>query len=474
MLHKYKKIMLSTVMILTGVAFAQGQDDVTVDVLKPVVNRAVMEKQPSRWFEASEQTNTFPFKRAVDGMSYDEQDAFVIGRSFFTIPWVAAPSATTARDGLGPLFSANTCVTCHGARDFGKMQDEQGHVNRALTFKLVDLSKPYVFGEVNKPQYVDPVYGGQISVNGNSNASFEATPKLSFEVVEEVLKDGTVVLLNKPIPRLENLNYGPLGKDTHISLRMSPMLAGLGLIEALSDEQIKANEDPEDLNHDGISGRASQVIHPATGEKLVGRFGLKAQAANLAMQSADAANFDMGLINHVFPVENCTESQKACLAAPKGRPSPEGLLDLPDLRLHGIAFYVGHLKAPKPLPKDQYIQGRQIFKALNCVGCHKENWTTSTGIEFSPFSDFLVHDMGEGLADKRYEYNVAGEEWRTSPLWGLGAKRRAGLNLLHDGRASSVLEAILWHGGEAQQAKEAFKGLSKEQREAFIEFLENL
>ncbi|MDP8080393.1 di-heme oxidoredictase family protein [Phocoenobacter skyensis] len=457
---------------LISVSFADNTD-IDPELLKPSTKQT-KEKNPNRWFETSEQRNRFPLNRGISGMDYDEQDLFTIGRSFFKVPWVAAPSATTARDGLGPLFSANTCASCHDSRRFGRIKDKEGHINRALTFKLVDLSKPYHFGETYAAQYTDPVYGGQISINGNSGALFEATPKVDFEYTTEILADGTKVILKKPIPSLDELNYGALAPQTHISLRMSPMLAGLGLVEALTDEQILANADPDDLNNDGISGRVNWVYHPYSHKKMVGRFSLKAQTATLAMQTADAAIHDMGLINRFFPKETCTPTQVECLNAPVGLPSPEGSLDLPDLRLKGIAFYVGHLKAPKKRQKEKYKKGYDIFKSLNCIACHKENWTTPSGIDFSPFSDFLVHDMGEGLADKRNEFNVAGSEWRTAPLWGLGIKLRGKLSLLHDGRATSVTQAVLWHSGEAQQAKEAFKALPKAQREELIKFLENL
>ncbi len=448
--------------------------EIDPELLKPVVNRDVIEKNPSRWFETRDKYNHFPFIRPVTGMTYEEQDLFTIGRSFFSIPWVAAPSATTARDGLGPLFSANTCTSCHGKRNFGTIKNEQGHINRGLAFKTVDLSKYYIFGKTMLPQYTDPVYGSQISINGNSGADFEATPHIEFEYKIATLKDGTKIKLKKPIPSLKDLNYGSLGEKTHLSLRMSPMLAGLGLVEALTDEQILANADPDDNDNNGISGRVNWVYHPYTEKKEVGRFGLKAQASSLAMQASDAALNDMGLISSFFPKENCTKFQIKCLTAPVGRPSPEGLLDLPDLRLKGIAFFVAHLKAPKKQPKDKFVEGRKLFNMLGCTSCHKPNWKTPTGIEFEPYSDFLLHDMGDGLADKRNEFSAQGYEWRTQPLWGLGSKLKAGLALLHDGRADNITEAVLWHDGEAEAMRERFRSLPKEHREKLLEFLENL
>ncbi|MDG6882716.1 Predicted thiol oxidoreductase [Phocoenobacter uteri] len=453
--------------------FSFANTDIDPALLKPAVDRN-KQQDPQHWFETKKSHNTFPLKHTVGGLTYDEEDLFTIGRSFFSIPWVAAPSATTARDGLGPLFSANTCASCHGKRNFGRIKDEDGNINRALAFKFIDVSKHYDFNKTFKAQHVDPVYGGQLSINGNSNAPFEAKPVIEFEYKTDYFDDGTKVTLQKPIPSLKELNYGSLAPQTYISLRMSPMLAGMGLIEALTDEQIIANEDPDDKDNDGISGRVNWVYHPYTHQKMVGRFGLKAQASSLAMQTADAAAHDMGLTNRFFPKEHCMQTQTECLNAPVGRPSPEGLLDLPDLRLKGIAFYVAHLKAPKPLPKDQFIKGRKLFNDLGCSSCHKENWTTPSGTEFSPFSDLLVHDMGEGLADKRNEFMAIGSEWRTQPLWGLGIKLKAKLSLLHDGRAETIEQAIFWHDGEAKEAKKRFKALPKEQRQQLIEFLENL
>ncbi|MDP8034504.1 di-heme oxidoredictase family protein [Pasteurella atlantica] len=474
-LHHYNflSLIIAINIGLPNFGFAEHSTSIDPELLNPIVSQK-KEKDPERWFETKNSRNTFPLKHQINGLDYDEEDLFTIGRSFFTIPWVAAPSATTARDGLGPLFSANTCVSCHGKRNFGYIKNEQGHINRALAFKFVNLSKTYDFNQTFKAQYTDPIYGGQLSINGNSGAPFEAKPQIEFETRVEQFDDGTKVTLQKPIATIYNENYGKLAPQTHISLRMAPMLAGMGLIEALTDEQIIANEDPNDRDNDGISGRVNWVYHPYTHQKMVGRFGLKAQAPTLAVQTADAAAHDMGLTNRFFPKENCMKAQTECLNAPIGRPSPEGLLDLPDLRLKGIAFYVAHLKAPKQRPKDQFVEGYKLFNDLGCISCHKENWTTPSGIAFSPFSDFLIHDMGEGLADKRNEYTAQGVEWRTQPLWGLGIKLRAKLGLLHDGRAKTIEQAVFWHDGEAKEVKKRFKALPKEQRQQLIEFLENL
>lgn len=415
----------------------------------------------------------FPFPEQIEQLNNEEIDKIFLGRSFFHIPWVAAASATTARDGLGPLFNANTCATCHHNLSHGKAQNPDGSINRALLFKLAQPSHHHL-RDKEIPLVVDPIYGGQIAINGVKGVPFEATPRIKIQKIKHTLPDGTEVELKKFTPFLDNMQYGPLAKDTRISIRMAPVLVGMNLLDRVSDEEILSREDEHDTNGDGISGRANRVYNPWTKKIEIGKFGYKASQSSVLMQTADAAINDMGLTNPFFPDETCTTAQTACLNAPKGRSTPLGDLDLPMLRLKAIDAYVRSFKAPQT-PKNTVAQkGQRIFRQVGCVRCHAENMTTKDGFVFSPYSDLLLHDMGEGLADERPEFLASKREWRTAPLWGLGAKVRHGIGLLHDARADTPLEAIMWHGGEASALQAAFQALSTEERNALLTFLESL
>lgn len=419
------------------------------------------------------QKSQFPFPERIEGINDEQTDQIFLGRSFFHIPWVAAASATTARDGLGPLFNANTCATCHHGLSHGKAQDADGNVNRALLFKLAQPSAHHL-RDAKSPTVFDPVYGGQISINGVKGVPFEATPKIKTSQEKRTLPDGTEVILTRFKPLLSHLQYGPLAKETRISMRMAPVLVGLNLLDRVSDAEILSREDENDADGDGISGRANRVYNPWTKRMEIGKFGYKASQSSVLMQTADAAINDMGLTNPFFPQDTCTPTQTDCLNAPKGRVTPLGDLDLPMFRLVAIGAYARSFKAPQTPKNAVARQGQKVFRQIGCVRCHAENMKTSDGFVFSPYSDLLLHDMGEDLADERPEFLATASEWRTVPLWGLGGKVRQGIGLLHDARANSPLEAIMWHGGEAAGVQAAFQALSTEERNALLTFLESL
>lgn len=406
------------------------------------------------------------------------EDLLVTGRSFFSVPWVAAPSATTARDGLGPLFNSNTCASCHQVKNTGSLLNANGHLSRAL---VVKLAQPQAHAGRDKTVITvpDPVYGYQIAINGISGVLFEAHPGLTGHVKQVTFPDGSVVELKWHIPFLEQLNYGPLNARTTLSLRLAPMLNGTGLIEQIPEQEILAWADPEDQDNNGISGRPNWVYDPLHKIFMLGRFGYKASQSSIMMQTADAAAHDMGLSNPYFPQELCTPSQAACLQAPAGRPSARGeTLDLPMSRLEAISFYVNHLNGSARQDSDVLPQavtaGKKLFNAIGCAQCHRPAFKTVKGTGIFPYSDFLLHDMGPELADGRPEFEAGINEWKTAPLWGGATKKRKGWRYLHDGRAASHLEAILWHGGEAAAARQAFMQLSASQREQLIQFLESL
>lgn len=415
--------------------------------------------------------------KSIDGLTDEEKDTFVLGRSFFNIPWVKAPSVTTARDGLGPLFNANSCISCHPNNARGNLLNKDLSISRALVARLsVQKSESKQDEDIFYKKGFIPhkVYGEQLSINGTFGVPFEGNIKIEFENKIEFLDDGTKVVLQKPKYSLENLNYGDIKKDSIISFRIAQSLNGMGLIELILDEEILKNQDVNDLNNDGISGKINYVYSTISNKYELGKYTWKASVANLKEQIANAASNDIGLTTTIEANEKCTSFQKECLYAPK----PKDEIDLPDNRLNAINFYLKNLKTFSSNKNSlNYKEGQEIFDNLTCSKCHISNIKTKLGFEISPFSDFLLHDMGDDLADNRVEFSANKNEWRTAPLWGITLHEKINNQkprLLHDGRARNFEEAILWHGGEAKQSQIAYKALSLEKREKLIKFLEEL
>ena len=423
------------------------------------------------------------FTKQISGLNDDEQDKFILGKSFFRIPWVEAPSATTARDGLGPLFNANTCISCHPNNGRGSIYNKNNNISRAYVTRLSvpsNGSKEHKNMQKYSGFIEEEGYGGQISINGVHGVAFEAKPIIIYKKKLLSFPDGAKVTLQQPVNgvqnRLKNLQYGELHRDVIITNRLAPALVGLGLLEQLTDEQILKHQDIEDKNSDGISGKANIVYSPLHKDFRVGRYTYKASSPSVLHQTAGAANNDMSLTNPLFPKENCTKNQKECLAAPKGdNLRGDTAFDLPMKRIEAIAFYLKNLKIPKSTITQK--KGERLFKNIGCVKCHIASFTLANGYNIKPFTDMLLHDMGEDLSDARDEFKATPREWRTPALWGIGKYKLASKQepeLLHDGRAKTVEEAILWHGGEAQKIKNDFMNLSRENRERIINYIKEL
>lgn len=269
-----------------------------------------------------------------------------------------------------------------------------------------------------------------------------------------------------------------LPENVQTSPRIGMPVFGLGLLEAIDENDILANEDVDDRDNDGISGKANYVWDPVQGTTALGRFGWKAGTPSVLVQSAGAYNEDMGITNPVMPVESSFGQTNSDTASA----FPE--LSLEDLE--NVTFYVHTLGVPagRDFDDPEVIRGRQLFEKINCVSCHTPSFTTGKleGVSevsnqiIYPYTDMLLHDMGDGLADNRNEFLANGREWKTRPLWGIGLTTVANghTNFLHDGRARNLTEAILWHGGEAEASTDAFKELSKEERGYLIRFLNAL
>lgn len=407
---------------------------------------------------------------------------FSVGNSFFRNPWVIAPSTTTARDGLGPLYNTNACQNCH-------IKDGRGHppgpndINAVSM--LVRLSIPAGAGDAATVQRLgvvpEPVYGGQLQDSAIPGVVPEARVRVDYEPQPVTFADGTEVELRKPILRLTRFGYGPMHPDTLFSARVAPPMIGLGLLEAIPEVAILANADPKDLNGDGIRGRANQVWDDAAQKTVLGRFGWKAGQPSVPQQNAHAFASDMGLTSDRLPHDDCTETQTACREAINGG-NPEVSRNI----FEPILFYTRNLAVParRKVDDPQVLAGKALFHDAGCAACHIPKFTTDADAAepelgnqvIRPYSDLLLHDMGEGLADNRPEFLASGRDWRTAPLWGIGLTQAVNghTQFLHDGRARNLLEAVLWHGGEAEAAKQRVLAFDAEQRSALLEFLNSL
>lgn len=380
-----------------------------------------------------------------------------IGRAMFRRAWVPAPSATKSDDGLGPLFDARACVACHPAGDRPIVVLDRGGVASARGL-VVRLARPD-----GSP---DPVYGRQMQ--------HEAVTGVPVEATIAVAPDPRAVAgrrLMRPVARLADLAYGPLAADTRTSLRLAPPLFGLATIEDVPDDAIRVLAAKQAAAGGEVRGRVSEVIDDA-GTPRVGRFGFKAQQIDLGRQTAEAFSTDMGMSSPWRPAAegDCTAAQAACLAAPQGAPDRAGPHEIDAAIVAALVSYVRTLPVPPGMASAQASQGEKVFAAVGCAACHGGDLGGSPPLR----SDLLLHDLGEGLSSGHGEGSAGAREWRTAPLAGLGhaAARRAGL--LHDGRARSVEEAILWHDGEARGARDRFVALRPADRRALHAFLASL
>ncbi len=410
---------------------------------------------------------------------------FNVGNSFFRNPWVIAPASTDARDGLGPLFNTNGCQNCH-IKD-GRGHAPSSHSDNAVSL-LVRLSIPETATHLRKPHesvIAEPNYGGQLQDFAIPGVEPEGRVRIDYSDVIMTFVDGEKVTLRKPSISITQLAYGELHPSAQLSARIAPPMIGLGLLEAISEKDIRQLADPDDNDSNGISGRTNEVWSKEKNQLMLGRFGWKAGEPTVHQQNAGAFNGDIGLTSSLFQKDDCTAAQVACLKAPNGN-NANNVLEVSDKILNFVTFYTKNLAVParRNIDKSSVRVGEGLFTELGCVDCHRPKWKTSPNYSMSwlanqtiyPYTDLLLHDMGEGLADNRPEFLANGREWRTPPLWGIGlskvVSKEAGF--LHDGRARNLTEAILWHGGEASASQQAFMMLSKNNRNAVIDFLNSL
>jgi CxxC motif-containing protein (DUF1111 family) len=327
----------------------------------------------------------------------------------------------------------------------------------------------------------EPSYGGQLNNRAIQNVKPEGDVLISFTDVPGTYADGTSYTLRQPNYQFINLNYGSLAGNLQFSPRLAQQIPGLGLLESVPEQTILGFADPDDANGDGISGRPNYVWDFTHQHTMLGRFGWKANQPSLKQQTSAAFQGDMGITTSVFPEEDLTDTQKELYGDLPNGGSPE----ISNQNLDNIVFYLQTLAVParRNWKNETVIQGKKLFTQANCSGCHipkmqtvTGNGATSSNQTIRPYTDLLLHDMGEDLADHRPDFLATGTEWRTPPLWGIGLVQKVNGQtfLLHDGRARSMEEAILWHGGEAEKSKNAFKNMSKTDRDALIQFLQSL
>ena len=429
------------------------------------------------------------FSQPSGNISFERELDFKVGNGLFRKLWVSSPASTLASDGLGPLFNARSCQRCH-LKD-GRGHPPEGNEDSAVSF-LMRVAVPGGEGVEEIRGYLatlpDPNYGGQIQ--DLTIAGQVAEARIEVEYTEEIvaLSDGETVSLRKPSYRLANLGYGPLHPDAMLSPRVAPQMIGLGLLDAIPAADILANADPDDADGDGLSGRAQIVMSVDYGVPMLGRFGLKAGKPSVWEQSAAAFSGDIGISTTLHPAGygDCTGRQVACRAAPDGNTVDHDNAEISDEGLELVSFYAANLGVParRNVDDPEVLRGKEVFYSTGCIGCHKPKYVTHRLEDrpeqsfqlIWPYTDMLLHDMGEGLADGLAEARAGGREWRTPPLWGIGLTERVSDHsyFLHDGRARSLLEAVLWHGGEAEVQKQGVIDMPKEDRDALIRFLESL
>lgn len=410
------------------------------------------------------------FQQPAANLSSAELDLHRKADKAFGDIFVSAPS--NINGGLGPIFNQNSCENCHVSNGRSPFPTDANDL-RGFLMRL-SINGADIHGE---PLPV-PNFGGQLQTKALFGKQAEG--RLTWQEVEDIKSyvDGENIKLTKPVFSIIN-PYLPLPNDLLISPRIAPAVIGLGLLEAIAEEDIVALSDPNDVNSDGISGKPNRVWDYKNQKITLGRFGWKAGQPNLLQQTAAAYNQDMGITNPYFPIESSF-----------GQSQLDTLTDDPEIdeiTLNSATFYAQSLAVPqrRNTTDPSVVKGKKLFMQLNCNSCHNPKFVTGMHPEFGflsnqtiyPYTDLLLHDMGEQLADNRPDFEANGKEWRTPPLWGLGMVKVVGgpyANYLHDGRAKTLEEAIMWHGGEAEVPKEGFRKLSKSDRDALVKFLESL
>jgi CxxC motif-containing protein (DUF1111 family) len=408
------------------------------------------------------------------GLTGPQLEQFTRGREEFNQRWVVLLSIG-GKWGRGPTSNAEVCTDCH-------INNGRGHAPESdkepLASMIVRLSIPGQ--DEHGGPLAHPRYGDQLQNQGElGTVPAEGDAAIAWEDREEQLADGSVVTLRKPKLRFSGLAFGALGPDTMMSARISPPVFGTGLLDAVTLETLQ--QIAKRQRQLGFNGRLNYVWDAQKQAMAPGRFGWKANQPSLRQQAASSFLNELGVTTSLFQRENCPEIQTACRKRALGR-----VPEQPDRAFDALLFYLRALGVPARRSVDAPVTlyGERLFASAQCAVCHVPNMQTG---EYSPltpighqiihpYTDLLVHDMGEGLSDGRPDYLAGPRDWRTPPLWGIGLTEKVNGNaaLLHDGRARDLTEAILWHGGEAEHSREAFRAMPRSDRAALLAFLRSL
>ena len=432
--------------------------------------------------EFGEQAFSIPYA----GLDKDQGRQFAEGHAQFNEAWVLAPARGVW--GLGPTFNEDRCAHCHANNGRAAAPEDGGQVEHGMLIRLSIPGKTKEGGPLPQPDY-----GDQLQNRGVDNrVPAEGQAIVHYRDKEVVFADGEKKMLRSPRIEMQNLQFGELGPQTMMSVRMAQQLVGLGLLETVPESSILAIAKSQ--ANTAFAGRPNYVWDIETERKVIGRFGWKANQPSLRQQTAAAFNGDIGATSFLFPEKNCPPIQKQCLELPSaskcgGQGGCTGNTFRPEVnpsRLTNITFYLQTLAVParRSASDPEVLRGETLFKQLQCASCHLPQMQTgpkafipaAANVIIHPYTDLLLHDMGEDLADGRPDFEATGREWRTAPLWGLGLIRTVSgsMSLLHDGRARDVVEAILWHGGQARASSAAFISLPSDQRNALVKFVESL
>ena len=468
------------------------------DILRPTTDFSKAEKfetNSAGALTSYKPLNANAFSQSSSNISFERELQFKVGNGFFRRLWVSAPASTQASDGLGPLFNARSCQRCH-------LKDGRGHppfanfpTDNSISM-LMRLSIPPQTASQHaalKGGRVDaipePVYGGQLQDFAIQGQPAEGRIHIVYSNKPVELPGSAAITLRKPVYSITHAGYGLFHPNTMMSPRVAPQMIGLGLLEAIAEQDILALADPDDADNDGISGKPNRVWSASQRRMALGRFGLKAGKPTIIDQTASAFAGDIGISTMLQPAAygDCTARQSVCQSAPDGNSKLHDGVEASQEVLNLVAFYSRNLAVParRNVGSKTVLAGKRRFYQAGCISCHTPKFITprkTPGMPEQsrqliwPYTDMLLHDMGEGLADNRPEALANGREWRTPPLWGIGLTEIVSGHtfFLHDGRARNLTEAILWHGGEAKASSEKFRKMSAAARAEIIAFLESL
>ena len=415
------------------------------------------------------------FSLSVRNLRDEHRAQFFVGHQFFHENWLAASGSVSERGGLGPLFVARACSACH-------VRDGRGEVPEAdlpTETMAVRISIPGV--DEHGGSKPDPVYGLQLQTHALPGIKPEAEVLAGYHEMMDHYADGDAYYLHQPTFHVTNLGYGPISTNVAVSPLAAPAIIGLGLLEAVPEKTLRQLSKEVQRRTDGISGKINLVWDIGAKKMAVGRFGWKAEQPSVRQQCASAFYGDMGLTTALLPDENYTAAESVCTNSPSG-----GHPEVSEEIFDAVVLYSRMLAVParRDVTNEMILRGEKIFQRLNCAVCHVQTLETGNAPGFPelshqvihPYTDLLLHDMGEGLSDHRQIFQASGRDWRTPPLWGVGLVGTVNDhdNFLHDGRARGLDEAILWHGGEAEKSKEQFIKLQKSDRETLLRFLSSL